>query len=718
MPKLAIIRGVGGATVLALLFVLATATPAAALPDFDGDGFLAPADCSPLDPAVAPGKADLPDLTFEDTNCDGIDGDIAKAVFVSGSTGDDAFSGTKDFPKKTINAAVTVAKAAGKDVYATAGPYNELVDAETGVGIYGGYVPVTFARTRSEATAITAAPQAVLADNDQGVVLQLLTLNGVAPLGSGQSAYGLRAINGARIALRGVTSNGGDARTGPVGTSFSRPATPLRPDSGQCGSDFASRGPRGTGGNLGGLGGEGGFGDAVSGTSGTGGLGPSGGSLGPAGGVNENGDPGGGATAPGAFNGHGGNATFSLTSAGATWAGSSNSTGGSDGSAGSGGGGGGGSGGAFADLGIIEIRADGAGGGGGGGGGFGGAGGTRGLSGGGSFGAYLADATLVAAESTLTGGKGGNGGNGGNGAPGGFGGPGGFGAIFCGTSAFVFLEGGDGGNGSAGGNGGNGGGGAGGPSAGVFRTGAGAVYTSLGSSETASAASAGGTRGTGGPAAPAGQSLGVMSAPSATGTTADFDGDGKTDAADGCPEIAADAANGCPDRPPKLPDGDLDNIPDGADACPAAPAGISDANEDGCADPPPSGGTLGGSSDPERVLVVLSFRFRAFSRHTVLSKLQVKNVPFGSTLVATCALGKKKCPKKLAKRFTKNNAFGTIALKRYLERRLKVGTTIVVTVTKPGFIGAVKVMKIRKAKAPLVSTRCLPPGARESVACT
>ena len=43
--------------------------------DWDNDGFPAPADCRPLDPAVFPGAPDKPDLTFEDTNCDGIDGE-------------------------------------------------------------------------------------------------------------------------------------------------------------------------------------------------------------------------------------------------------------------------------------------------------------------------------------------------------------------------------------------------------------------------------------------------------------------------------------------------------------------------------------------------------------------------------------------------------------------------------------------------------------------
>ena len=91
--------------------------------DWDNDGSLAPADCKPFDPAVYPGAPDKPDLPFEDTNCDGIDGNLNGAIFVDGGGGLDTRSGTRDFPKKTITNALVAAKAAGKDVYVAAGTY-------------------------------------------------------------------------------------------------------------------------------------------------------------------------------------------------------------------------------------------------------------------------------------------------------------------------------------------------------------------------------------------------------------------------------------------------------------------------------------------------------------------------------------------------------------------------------------------------------------------
>jgi hypothetical protein len=109
----------------------------------------------------------------------------------------------------------------------------------------------------------------------------------------------------------------------------------------------------------------------------------------------------------------------------------------------------------------------------------------------------------------------------------------------------------------------------------------------------------------------------------------------------------------------------------------------------------------------------LSFNFRAFRRFTTLTRFEVKNVPRGARLKATCALGKRKCPGKARKSLTKRRARGTVSLNaRYKGVRLPAGTKITVTVTRRGNIGAVKILTIRSAKAPRVTDRCLPPGAR------
>ena len=123
--------------------------------DYDGDGSSTPADCNDFDAAIHPGAVDKPDIAFEDTNCDGIDGDVSQAIFVDGGGGLDTRSGTKDFPKKTISNAIIAAKAAGKDVYVAAGTYPESLTLDTNVSIYGGYTPNFSARTLVEPTIVT-----------------------------------------------------------------------------------------------------------------------------------------------------------------------------------------------------------------------------------------------------------------------------------------------------------------------------------------------------------------------------------------------------------------------------------------------------------------------------------------------------------------------------------------------------------------------------------
>ena len=155
---------------------------------------------------------------------------------------------------------ITAAKAAGKDVYVAAGTYPETLGLESNVSIYGGYTPSFAQRIPAELTTIVGSPQAVLADNDSGVVLQLLTLQG-AVQAVGGSSYGLRAINDAKIALDHVTAQGGAAGPGAAGLTGGFNGTAVRNgtigNSGNCSATTA--GPAGGvgAGFNGGLGGSG-----------------------------------------------------------------------------------------------------------------------------------------------------------------------------------------------------------------------------------------------------------------------------------------------------------------------------------------------------------------------------------------------------------------------------------------------------------------------------
>ena len=83
---------------------------------------------------------DVPDDNFLDTNCDGIDGDPANAVFVAPPPfGNPANPGTRALPISSLVGAITVAQGTGRDVYVSDGNYTGTLDLVNGVSMYGGY---------------------------------------------------------------------------------------------------------------------------------------------------------------------------------------------------------------------------------------------------------------------------------------------------------------------------------------------------------------------------------------------------------------------------------------------------------------------------------------------------------------------------------------------------------------------------------------------------
>ena len=447
--------------------------PPAGSVDTDGDGYPDNVDCSPRDPNVHPGAPDLPDPQFVDSNCDGIDGTAAGAIFVS-PIGDDANPGTQTAPKRTFAAAMLAAAAAGKDVCATLGTYTERLDLQNGVSVYGAYssdwttrgMGVTRVTGVAEASSTVGA---VAVGISAPTTLQFVTLAPGAPPQPGGSSYGLRGVDSPGLRLEYVTAlaapgadgasgqSGVPGRAGGAGGDGTAPGGPLGGSSpiGHSGgvggahgmADLPHGGPGGPGqstvpdqrGRMGGPGGTAGAGGSDHSSGGRGGFGDSGVFLG---------------------DGTGGGQGGPIPGLGIWQAGDGeNGNGGTNGHGGGGGGGGG------ADD-CLLCSDDGGTGGGGGGGGQGGGPGLGGRGGGGSFGVFLVNSAGAWLDhATIGASDGGAGGRGGNGALGGLGGAGGHGAAATGSDA---SPGGDGGLGGAGGRGGDGGGGAGGPSIAVF----------------------------------------------------------------------------------------------------------------------------------------------------------------------------------------------------------------------------------------------------------
>ena len=447
--------------------------------------------------------SDLPDAKGEDSNCDGYDGDLALAVFVDATQGNDTNTGlTPDQPKRTIKEALRIANARNRtQVLIAEGSYQEQVSLVNGIGLYGGYDHGFRTRSRfgnprvaaniyksiiqgQEGTTIPGA--AVIADNINNATVQGLSLQGISTQNAGESVYGvyLRNSNNIELTYNEIRAgNGGDGINGSNGNAGNKGQSGARGTNGcgncSSGGNGGAGGFSTTGGLQGGKGGKGGYNDdnAEAGEHGyytsNGGAGGNKASFtchgsGGDGGIGQDGLTG--------IHGDGGNG-YGLLNNQLLWEGKSGVQG-KQGNPGAGGGGGGGGSGtsdrkaACGTVGTACMAAHtcnpdrGGGGGGGGQGGQGGSGGQGGQGGGASFGIFIVDSegTFIGYNAIYPG-KGGKGGNGGNGGKGGEGGEGGEG----GNRGDDSGPGGNGGKGGKGGTGGAGGGGSGGMSYAVAR---------------------------------------------------------------------------------------------------------------------------------------------------------------------------------------------------------------------------------------------------------
>ncbi|MEN3281897.1 MAG: hypothetical protein V7607_3037, partial [Solirubrobacteraceae bacterium] len=229
--------------------------------DSDRDGDPDSVDCAPHDASVHQGATDRPDLGFLDSNCDGVDGDAAKAAFVS-TTGNDGNPGTMTRPLRTLAAAVAAADQRDKDVYAAAGTYPEELRLASRVGVYGGYGAL-WKRSTSGVTRITGATtgagdtESALALNiTAATTVQLVTLAPNAPTTLGAGSYGLRGVHSPGLRLERVTVLAAPGAAGAPGAN-GRPGA--GGGNGQDGSDTGGGSP-GAGGSspVGHVGGHGG----------------------------------------------------------------------------------------------------------------------------------------------------------------------------------------------------------------------------------------------------------------------------------------------------------------------------------------------------------------------------------------------------------------------------------------------------------------------------
>ena len=104
------------------------------------DGYVANAlDCDDSNPAIHPGVADDPDAGFVDSNCDGIDGDIAKAIFVATGGIDGMSCGTQASPCHTPAYAIGRLDAQHSQILVQVGTYGGAFAVSAQAAFFGGY---------------------------------------------------------------------------------------------------------------------------------------------------------------------------------------------------------------------------------------------------------------------------------------------------------------------------------------------------------------------------------------------------------------------------------------------------------------------------------------------------------------------------------------------------------------------------------------------------
>lgn len=210
------VRGTGGKGPSAPTFGGAVGDAASSPPELAGAAGAAGAEST--EPTCIPAGEDEPDDRFEDTDCDGIDGDVTRALFVS-PTGDDAAAGTLDAPLATLQAAVLRARSEQKDVYVCNGSYEQaLVIRGSGVRLYGGYDCQSGGRRiadRARITAQNAIPLSIEGAAD--VVIERLAF--VAPDAGGAEESSVAGViaGSERVQLRRVELVSGQAGPGRTG---------------------------------------------------------------------------------------------------------------------------------------------------------------------------------------------------------------------------------------------------------------------------------------------------------------------------------------------------------------------------------------------------------------------------------------------------------------------------------------------------------------------
>lgn len=167
---------------------------------------------------------DDPDDRFEDSDCDGIDGSRADAVFIDPS-GDDSGPGTLEAPLATVDAALALARAEDKDIYVCNGVYRQaVVIRSSDVRLFGGYdCAAGGLRVADRATFSPQTQTPLTIENADHVLVERIAF--VAPDAGEREGSSLAAVvlGSAGVVLRRVELESGRGGPGSAG----EPGLPL-----------------------------------------------------------------------------------------------------------------------------------------------------------------------------------------------------------------------------------------------------------------------------------------------------------------------------------------------------------------------------------------------------------------------------------------------------------------------------------------------------------
>jgi Putative metal-binding motif len=120
-----------------------------------------------------------------------------------------------------------------------------------------------------------------------------------------------------------------------------------------------------------------------------------------------------------------------------------------------------------------------------------------------------------------------------------------------------------------------------------------------------------------------------------------------------------------------------------------------------------------GGDQPARLSATVKHKWTVVGGRVRVTQLRVRDAPAAAKVAVRCR--GRRCPFRVRKAAVKAN--GTVALRRFLRRRLRHGVTVEVRVIAPNSIGKVVRFRIRRGKIPVSRTLRLPPGARRARRC-